>query len=168
MLLGDDLMIDNAKVLTGMIETYERTASSVVALRDVPADQIQNYGCADPGDRTGDLVQIKGLVEKPEPAKAPSTLAVMGRYIFGPEIFEALERVKPGVGGEIQLTDAIAGLLSERSVYGYVFSEGRYDIGSKQDYLRAMVELALARDDLGPEFERFLVELLRDRGSLGG
>lgn len=163
-LLGDDIMVDDAHVLTGMMSAYEEREASVVALREVPLDQISNYGCAEVGERDGDLVPITALVEKPKPADAPSNLAVMGRYVFGPEIFDALEHVKPGVGGEIQLTDAIAGLLVDRSVYGYVFTEGRYDIGSKQDYLRAMVELALKRDDLGPDFEQFLVELLASRG----
>ncbi len=162
-LLGDDLMVDDARVLTGMMATYDARQASVVALREVPLDQIQNYGCAQAGRQDGNLVELTGVVEKPSPADAPSRLAIMGRYVFGPEIFEALERVKPGVGGEIQLTDAIAGLLHDQPVFGYVFDEGRFDIGSKQDYLRAMVELALRRDDLGPEFERFLRELLAQR-----
>jgi UTP--glucose-1-phosphate uridylyltransferase len=109
-------------------------------------------------------VRLRGLVEKPEPADAPSNLAVMGRYVFTPEIFEALDRTKPGVGGEIQLTDAMAILLRERPVYGFVFEDGRFDIGKKIDYLRATVELALDREDLGPEFAEFLTEVVRRRG----
>jgi UTP--glucose-1-phosphate uridylyltransferase len=111
-----------------------------------------------------DLVQVRGIVEKPAPEDAPSNLAVMGRYVFTPEIFDALEQVRPGVGGEIQLTDAIAGLLGSQTVYGWVFRDGRYDIGKKLDYLRATVELALEREDLGPDFRDFLVELLDKRG----
>jgi UTP--glucose-1-phosphate uridylyltransferase len=88
----------------------------------------------------------------------------MGRYVFTPEIFEALEHVKPGVGGEIQLTDAIALLLADQTVYGYTFRDGRYDIGKKIDYLRATVELAIDRDDLGPEFREFLAQLVKRRG----
>jgi UTP--glucose-1-phosphate uridylyltransferase len=107
---------------------------------------------------------VLDIVEKPAPAEAPSNLAVMGRYVFTPEIFSVLEKVQPGVGGEIQLTDAIAMLLADQAVYGFVFSEGRYDIGKKLDYLRASVELAMERDDLGPDFTAFLVETLRERG----
>ena len=88
----------------------------------------------------------------------------MGRYVFTPEIFESIDRTKPGTGGEIQLTDAIGGLLPDHSVYGYTFDEGRYDIGSKLDYLRATVELALARPDLGPEFRRWLSHYVKEQG----
>jgi UTP--glucose-1-phosphate uridylyltransferase len=114
------------------------------------------------------VLRIRGIVEKPEPDDAPSELAVMGRYVFTPEIFDALDEVKPGVGGEIQLTDAIA-LLTERSdVLAYRFTEGRYDIGRKIDYLQATVLLALEREDLGPEFRDFLVKVVRERGLLDG
>ncbi|HEX8771551.1 MAG TPA: sugar phosphate nucleotidyltransferase, partial [Acidimicrobiales bacterium] len=107
------------------------------------------------------LVRILDIVEKPKPEEAPSNLAVMGRYVFTPEIFDTLERVEPGAGGEIQLTDAIGLLLTDQTIYGHVFAEGRYDIGDKLDYLRATVELALARDDLGPGFRKFLTDLAR-------
>jgi len=117
----------------------------------------------DPEHLSDSLVRVRGIVEKPDPAKAPSNLAVMGRYLFTPEIFEALERVEPGVGGEIQLTDAIALLLADHEVYGWVFDHGRFDIGNKQDYLRATVELAIERDDLGPEFRAFLIDLVQNR-----
>ena len=134
----------------------------------MPRSEISSYGCADIGQAGGTegqlgIVHIDGIVEKPDPDVAPSSMAVMGRYIFTPEIFDVLELVKPGVGGEIQLTDAIALLIETSDVFGYVFSEGRYDIGSKLDYLRATVELALARDDLGADFEAFLVDLMRSR-----
>jgi UTP--glucose-1-phosphate uridylyltransferase len=172
-LLGDDLMVDDAKVLSGMIAAHEERNASVVALRSVPQADISSYGCADPGEAwspdggstpDGTLVPIKGIVEKPRPEDAPSSLAVMGRYVFTPDIFDALELVKPGVGGEIQLTDAIALLLGDADVFGYVFRDGRYDIGSKLDYLRATVELALERDDLGPPFAAFLTDLVERRG----
>src|SRR5207244_1609775 len=102
------------------------------------------------------LVRIREVVEKPAAADAPSNLAVMGRYVLRPEIFEKLEQVKPGAGGEIQLTDAIAMLLAEQAVYGWTFSEGRYDTGQVMDYLKVIVEMASGRDDLGPEFRDFL------------
>jgi UTP--glucose-1-phosphate uridylyltransferase len=136
----------------------------VVALSEFPNEEISSYGCVDPEVVSDELVRVRGIVEKPEPAEAPSNLAVMGRYVFTPEIFDALDQVRPGVGGEIQLTDAIALLLESQTVYGYVFSEGRYDIGKKLDYLRATVELALDREDLGPEFRSFLRELVQKRG----
>jgi UTP--glucose-1-phosphate uridylyltransferase len=107
---------------------------------------------------------LRGIVEKPKPADAPSDLAVVGRYVFTPEIFDALDRTKPGVGGEIQLTDAIAILLEEQPVHGFVFEHGRFDIGKKLDYLRATVELALDRADLGPEFAAYLTDTVRRRG----
>jgi UTP--glucose-1-phosphate uridylyltransferase len=109
-------------------------------------------------------VPINAIVEKPSPEEAPSNLAVMGRYVFMPGIFDALSRTAPGKGGEIQLTDAIALLLADQPVYGYVFTEGRYDIGKKVDYLRATVELALAREDVGPEFRDYLEQLVASGG----
>jgi UTP--glucose-1-phosphate uridylyltransferase len=164
-MLGDDIMDDRSTVLEDMIGVYERTGSSVVAFKSFPPEEISSYGCADPEptDQPG-LVRLRGIVEKPAPEDAPSDLAVMGRYLFTSEIFDAIDRTKPGVGGEIQLTDAIAILLAEQPVYGWVFDEGRFDIGKKLDYLRATVELALDRDDLGPEFAAFLGELVRRRG----
>ncbi len=160
-MLGDDLMIDDSRVLRSMIDAHAESGAPVVALRDVPRDEISLYGCADVKvDGTSPVVHIKGIVEKPDPHEAPSTMAVMGRYVFTPAIFDLLDRVKPGVGGEIQLTDAIALMLEGGDVLGYVFRDGRYDIGSKLDYLRATVELALQRDDIGAPFRQFLVELL--------
>jgi UTP--glucose-1-phosphate uridylyltransferase len=163
-MLGDDIMVDSSTVLADMIATYGQYGRSVVALSEFPNEEISSYGCVDPEVVSDELVRVRGIVEKPEPTEAPSNLAVMGRYVFTPEIFDVLEQVRPGVGGEIQLTDAIALLLERQTVYGYVFSEGRYDIGKKLDYLRATVELALDREDLGPEFRSFLRELVQKRG----
>ena len=164
-MLGDDIMDDRSTVLADMIGVHERTGASVVAFKSFPPEEISSYGCADPEPTDQDnLVRLRGIVEKPRPEDAPSDLAVMGRYLFTSEIFDAIDRTKPGVGGEIQLTDAIAILLAERPVYGWVFDEGRFDIGKKLDYLRATVELALDRADLGPEFAAFLGEVVRRRG----
>jgi UTP--glucose-1-phosphate uridylyltransferase len=164
-MLGDDIMDEHSTVLSDMIAAYGRTSGSVVAFKSFPPDEISSYGCAahEPTDEEN-LVRLRGIVEKPAPEDAPSDLAVMGRYLFTPEIFDALDRTKPGVGGEIQLTDAIAILLAEQPVYGFVFDEGRFDIGKKLDYLRATVELALDRADLGPEFAAYLTETVRRRG----
>jgi UTP--glucose-1-phosphate uridylyltransferase len=166
-MLGDDLMHETSTVLDEMIAAQQRTGSSVIAVKDFPRSEVQVYGVIDPADGADlddDLIQIKGMVEKPRPEDAPSTLAVMGRYVLTPEIFDAIDQVEPGAGGEIQLTDALALLLEDQDVYGYRFDAGRYDIGNKLDYLRATVELALERDDLGPDFAAWLTEHLRDRG----
>jgi UTP--glucose-1-phosphate uridylyltransferase len=159
-LLGDDLIDERLPLLEGMIEAYERLDSSVIALMEVENPSL--YGCArvEPAGEDN-LVRMLDIVEKPAAADAPSNLAVMGRYVFSPSIFDALAQVQPGVGGEIQLTDAIALLLNEQTVYGYTFSEGRYDTGNKLDYLRATVELAARRDDLGPDFRAFLKDFVK-------
>jgi UTP--glucose-1-phosphate uridylyltransferase len=158
-LLGDDIIDERMPLLEGMIDTYDRLDNSVIALMEVADPSL--YGCARTEPEGENLVRILDIVEKPAPADAPSNLAVMGRYVFTPEIFDALAQVQPGVGGEIQLTDAIALLLEDQTVYGYTFSEGRYDTGNKLDYLRATVELAVRRDDLGAEFSAFLKEFVR-------
>jgi UTP--glucose-1-phosphate uridylyltransferase len=160
-LLGDDLMHERAGVLDNMLATFGRYGRSVVAFKEVTPAEISSYGCATPERVDDNLIRVLDIVEKPAKEEAPSNLAVMGRYVFTPQIFEALEKVKPGKGGEIQLTDAIKILLNDETVYGWTFREGRFDIGSKLDYLRATVELALEREDLGPAFRQFLVELVK-------
>jgi UTP--glucose-1-phosphate uridylyltransferase len=164
-MLGDDIMHEDSTVLDDMVALHQRLGAAVVAFKSFPPEEISSYGCADPEPTDEpNLVRLKGIVEKPRPEDAPSDLAVMGRYLFTAGIFDAIDRTKPGVGGEIQLTDAIAILLTEEPVYGHVFDDGRFDIGKKLDYLRATVELALDRDDLGPEFREVLAEIVRRRG----
>ncbi len=163
-MLGDDIFVDDSTVLPDMIDTYREFGRSVVALKDVPREQISSYGCVKPEVINDQLVRMLDIIEKPSPDVAPSTLAVMGRYVFTPEIFDLIDDVEPGVGGEIQLTDAIARLIEDQTVYGYVFDEGRYDIGNKIDFLRATVEMALLRDDLGPEFRSILREIVQREG----
>jgi UTP--glucose-1-phosphate uridylyltransferase len=176
-LLGDDIMHPRAGVLKGMLETYERHGSSVVALMEVPKDEISSYGCAGAdalvptggsGGAGGDerVVRINELVEKPTVELAPSNLAVMGRYLFTPAIFGHIEATGPGVGGEIQITDAMVRLMEHEPLLGYTFTEGRFDTGKKIDYLRAVVELALERPDLGPAFREILAEVARREGLL--
>ena len=162
-LLGDDIMHENVRVLEEMLGVYERYGRSVVALKEVAQNEISSYGCARSEEVEEGLVRIMDIVEKPSPEDAPSNLAVMGRYVFTPEIFDALDRVEPGTGGEIQLTDAIGLLLQEQTVYGYTFEHGRFDIGNKFDYLRAMVEMSLDREDIGPDLRAFLVDLVQRR-----
>jgi UTP--glucose-1-phosphate uridylyltransferase len=162
-MLGDDIMDDDCTVLADMMKTHEETGASIIALSEFPIEEISSYGCVDPEFITEQLVRIGRIVEKPAPADAPSNLAVMGRYVFTPGIFDALSEIRPGVGGEIQLTDAIELLLHSETVHGWVFTEGRFDVGRKIDYLRATVELALVRSDLGDEFRDYLIDLVQNR-----
>lgn len=159
-MLGDDIMHEKSGVLEGMLAAHERTGASVLALKKVSGAEISLYGSAAAEPVGEGLVRVRDIVEKPAPEEAPSDLGVMGRYVLTPGIFDALEQTPPGRGGEIQLTDAIKVLLATEAVYGYVFSFGRYDVGNKLDYLRATVELALERQDLGPEFRAYLRRLL--------
>jgi UTP--glucose-1-phosphate uridylyltransferase len=155
-MLGDDIMSEECSVLHDMIQAHIRFGRSVIALKEVTPREISSYGSARVDAVDGSIVRVEEIVEKPTPEEAPSNLAVMGRYVFTPEIFDALDRVQPGKGNEIQLTDAIGLLLEDQEVYGYCFDKGRYDIGNKLDYLKATVALALQRDDIGPAFREFL------------
>jgi len=163
-MLGDDLMHESSTVLEEMLDVYERTGSSVIALKEFPPSEISSYGCAAVEPASDGAVRLTDIVEKPAADEAPSNLAVMGRYVFTPTIFSVLDEVKPGKGGEIQLTDAIRLLMDQEPVYGFSFVHGRFDVGNKLDYLRAMVELALERDDLGPPFRAFLADLVKREG----
>jgi UTP--glucose-1-phosphate uridylyltransferase len=160
-LLGDDVMHVKSGILAGMLTAYERHGASVLALKQVERTEISSYGSAAVDELEPPLVRVHDLVEKPAPEDAPSNLAIMGRYVLTPAIFTAIAQTKPGRGGEIQLTDAIKVLLETEPVYGYTFSEGRFDAGNKLDYLRAVVELTLERDDLGPPFRAYLEERLK-------
>ncbi len=163
-LLGDDIMHRRAGVLKGMIDAYNEHQCSVVALMEVDPADISSYGCADSEGFGERLVKVNGLVEKPQPEDAPSNLAIMGRYLFTPAIFDEIERTEPGVGGEIQITDAMLSLLDSETMLGFTFSDGRFDTGKKIDYLRAVVEFALERDDLGPDFRTILNEIVEREG----
>src|SRR5262245_1983505 len=161
-ILGDDIMVDGGELLRSMIDLYEQEHGSVLALLEVRPEEIAAYGCA--GCDMGDgFARIRGVVEKPRPEDARSNLAVVGRYVFTPGIFGALDSITPGVGGELQLTDAIALLLDTEPVFGRVFTRGRYDVGRKVDFLRANIELALDREDLGPELAHYLRQLVAER-----
>jgi UTP--glucose-1-phosphate uridylyltransferase len=157
-ILGDDIMVDDGELLRSMIDVYELEGASCLALLEVQPNEISAYGCAECDEIGPRLRRVRNVVEKPRAEDARSNLAVIGRYVFTPGIFDAIERITPGVGGELQLTDAISLLLETESVFGRVFTHGRYDIGQKLDFLRANIELALDRADLGPG----LREILRD------
>ena len=161
-LLADDLIRCPAKgVVAQMAEVYERFGSSVLAVQEVPREETKQYGIVEvePGPQ-GEL-RVTSMVEKPDPSKAPSNLAVVGRYLLTSRIFEKLEQTDPGTGGEIQLTDAIAALLKDEPVIAYPFEGKRYDCGSKLGYLEATVELALAHPELGEGFSAYLSGLRR-------
>ncbi|QPP08373.1 UTP--glucose-1-phosphate uridylyltransferase GalU [Streptomyces bathyalis] len=160
-LLGDDLIDPRDPLLTRMIEVREEFGGSVIALMEVPRESIHLYGCAAAAP-TGepDVVQVSDLVEKPRVEEAPSNLAILGRYVLDPAVFDVLRKTDPGRGGEIQLTDALQTLAAEPSlggpVHGVVFRGRRYDTGDRGDYLRAIVRLACEREDLGPDFRDWL------------
>ena len=158
-MLGDDIMVDDAELLRSMIDIHEDRDASVLALLEVPEQDISAYGCVAADVIEDSVVRITDIVEKPAPEAAPSNLAVVGRYVLTPDIFDALDETGPGVGGEIQLTDAIAKLIDNSDVFGRPFDRGRYDIGKKIDFLRATVELALEREDLSADFRRYLATL---------
>lgn len=157
-MLGDEIIWQDP-LLIDMVAIYERLGRSVIAVMEVDPADTPKYGIVEPGSRDGALVELRGFVEKPSPEKAPSNLAAIGRYVLTPEVFDALEQTSPGSGGEIQLTDGIRELLHDQAVYAYVYEgHGRYDIGKKIDFIRANIELALMRKDLGDEAK----EMLRD------
>ena len=163
-LLPDDLMVDDAALLRGMLGANAERGASVIALKRVPSEEISAYGCPRVEPVDGPLVRIGEIVEKPSPDDAPSDLAVTGRYVFSPGIFEALAKVEPGKGGEIQLTDAIGELSTSEPVYGWVFEEGRYDVGTPLDHLRATIEIALGHPELGEAFAALLADVVRRHG----
>lgn len=158
-LLGDDLIDERDALLTTMLSENERTGLTVIALMEVDPDQIHLYGAAavEPTD-TPDVVRVTGLVEKPKREDAPSNYAVIGRYVLTPKVFEILERTEPGKGGEIQLTDALQELAVTDGVLGVVFRGRRYDTGDRVDYIKAIVQLASDREDLGAVLRPWLKE----------
>ena len=172
-LLADDLMqpgADGVPVLKQMVDLYARQHASVLAVQEVSREETTSYGivsCTPWAERTS---RITGIVEKPKPENAPSTLAVVGRYLLSPMIFEHLANLKPGAGGEIQLTDALAKLVHEQPVLAYNFEGRRYDCGSKLGYLQATVELGLQHPEVGPDFKAFLktVEPVELNGAMIG
>lgn len=159
-LLGDDI-IASGNLLQHMIKVYDRYGRSVIAAMEVPRAEIHLYGAIEPEFVEDNLARVVRIVEKPSAEEAPSTFAALGNYVLTPEIFDSLAETAPDAGGEVQLTDALNHLAQHQTVYAYVFEGVRYDIGKKIDYLRATVELAIDRDDLGPEFRAFLADLVQ-------
>lgn len=160
-LLADDLIAGGSRpCMTQMQRVYQEYGASVLAVQRVPREQTHKYGIVEVEPIAPGLSEIKSIVEKPDPERAPSNLAVVGRYILTPRIFKLLDRIEPGAGGEIQLTDAIQSLVGEQTVLAYEFDGIRYDCGSKLGYLKANVEMGLRHPEIGDRFKRYLAGLV--------
>ena len=155
-LLADDLTDAHTPVLKQLILQHQKEQSSVIAIEDIPKEKTVQYGIVDVGDSKNNLFKINSIVEKPQPMDAPSTLGVIGRYVFNPEIFDCLEKIKPGKGGEIQLTDAIQMLLGQQAIFAYLFEGKRYDCGDKLGFIKANIEFSKKHPEIGKEFTEFL------------
>ena len=158
-LLADDLMVGQPPVLAQMTEQFAHLGRSVVAVQEVPAEHTRRYGIVAGREVQPGLLQMERIVEKPAPEVAPSHMGVAGRYVLTPSIFRHLRQLTGGVGGEIQLTDGIANLIKEEAVYAYQYQGKRYDCGSKEGFLEATVELALAHPEVGAHFRQYLQQL---------
>ncbi len=160
-ILPDDIVDAEVPCMKQMVAAFAETGASIIGSEIVEGDAIQNYGCLDctPVPGRPQLCDVHDMVEKPKPSEAPSKNAIIGRYILTPAIFEKLEQLKPGAGGELQLTDGIKALLQTEKVYGFTYEGKRHDAGDKLGFLKATVEFALKRDDLGPKFRAWLKDL---------
>lgn len=158
-LLGDDIIESKPPCLKSMMDVYEQTETSVIAVQEVPWEDVSKYGIISPLEGVEEFTRIIDLIEKPARHQAPSNLAVIGRYIIEPEIFDILETCAPGRGGEIQLTDALRVLNSRHQMVAYSIKGQRYDVGDKLGYIEATIELALKRDDLRPQLKSYLIRL---------
>ncbi len=160
-LLGDDIIAESNPLLQEMLRIHDRYGRSVLAAMEVSRNDIGMYGCIQPEFVENEhLARVQSIVEKPSPEDAPSNLAAIGRYVLTPEIFDVLRNLEPGVGGEVQLTDALNMLAQEQAVYAYVFEGGRFDVGNKLDYLKATIELAVDREDIGHDLRRWLADFV--------
>ena len=164
-ILGDDVVYNGSgePALKQLISQYDKTGGTIIGCQLVRPEQVSSYGIINgtPAENP-DLLKVKNMIEKPSIEEAPSRFAALGRYVITPEVFNILEQTKPGKGGEIQLTDALRVMAKNGNVYAYNFKGKRYDTGNKLGYLKATVEFALRRDDIGPEFRQYLKSLLMD------
>ena len=161
-LLADDFMVGEKPCLQQMVQAYEKTGGSMVALMEVPPSQVNRYGIIKGTSRDDSLIEVTEMVEKPTPAEAPSNLAIMGRYILHGDIFRHLETQKPGSGGEIQLTDAMASMMGTHPFYGYEFEGRRFDCGHKAGMVMATLNRALSRSDMKEEIQKELSLLMKN------
>ncbi|MBF0537955.1 MAG: UTP--glucose-1-phosphate uridylyltransferase GalU [Nitrospirae bacterium] len=160
-LLGDDIIDPDETLLCDMIKIYDKYLSPVIALQEVPDSDVSKYGIIDGDDLGNNIIRIKSLVEKPKIEDAPSNYAVIGRYILTNDIFDVLEAIQPGSGGEYQLTDALSLLLSKRDIYGYLFKGRRYDAGDKFGFLQATISLSLKRPEFASKLKEYLLSLTK-------
>jgi UTP--glucose-1-phosphate uridylyltransferase len=161
-LLADDLILADTPCLKQMVDAAVETKGNMVAVMDVPREHTARYGILEVGEDDGHLAEVRGLVEKPDPAAAPSTLSVIGRYILMPEVFDHLGKMERGAGGEIQLTDAMAKMIGQQPFHGLRFEGERFDCGDKLGFLQATVAFGLARDDLREGLGDFLLSITKD------
>lgn len=159
-LLGDDIVRSRVPCLQQLLEAYNELGGNILGVQEVPPEDVSKYGILDAVEIRPGVYRVRDLVEKPAPNEAPSRLAILGRYVLQPRIFDLLEKTPPGAGGEIQLTDALRALCREEPIYGYVFKGRRYDVGDKLGYLKATVEFALDREDLAEDFRAYLKKLV--------
>lgn len=155
-LLADDLMVGDTPILKQMVQQFEEWRASIIAVQEVPAEQTKRYGIVAGTQVNDSLMDVSSIVEKPAPEVAPSRLGVAGRYILTPGVFDEIRNQPRGVGGEIQLTDGIAGMLRREKVFAYTYKGKRYDCGSKEGFLQANVELALTHPQVGPWFREYI------------
>ncbi len=156
-LLADDLLVGEPSIMSQMVEQFQEWRASILAVQDVPREHTRRYGIVSGNQISDRLVEVSGIVEKPAPEHAPSTLAVAGRYILTPGIFTEIEAQQQGVGGEIQLTDAIASLMRREKVFAYRYQGTRYDCGSKLGFLQATVDLGKQHPEFGADFQEWLL-----------
>lgn len=161
-MLGDDVVVSDKPCIGQLSEQYEKYNASILGVQKVGAEHVSKYGIVDCENIGGRMYSVSGMVEKPSPDEAPSDIAVLGRYIITPAIFDCLEKTPKGAGSEIQLTDALVTLSKSENVYAYDFEGKRYDIGSKQGFLQATVDFALAREDLKSEFTEYLKNVTKN------
>ena len=159
-ILADDLIDGDTAIMKQMVEVFARHQCSILGVQDVPRSHTKQYGIVSASNLEPNIEKVHGIVEKPKPEEAPSTLAVVGRYVLTPRIFHHLQQIKPGAGGEIQLTDGIAALMQEESLLAYRFDGTRYDCGSKLGYLQAQVAYGLKHEELRAEFAAYLKGLV--------
>lgn len=165
-ILADDMVLSNTPCLKQMVDDYHKAPGNLAAVMNVPREKTSSYGILDVSEDDGLIVKAKGVVEKPKPENAPSTLSIIGRYILQPSIFTQLEKQKTGAGGEIQLTDAMNDLIGTTDFYGYRFEGTRYDCGEQAGFVEANVAFALAREDIsGKVYEKLLPLLDRAKGA---
>ena len=161
-LLPDELMVGKPGCLAQMVEAYQQVGGNLISVLEVPREEVSSYGVIDPGATDGTLTEVRGLVEKPLVAQAPSNKIISGRYILQPEVMRTLEGQEKGAGGEIQLTDAMARMIGEQPFHAVTFAGKRYDCGSKAGFIEATLALALQREDIGQDVRRMAQRLLAD------